>query len=342
MTQPDPDGEGELAAPVWQYGYDAVGNATTETDPLGNVTTRAYDALNRLVTLTQPDPDGEGELEAPVTEYSYDKAGNLLTVTDPVGNETTWTYDNRNRQLTETNELSQTRSFVYDAAGQLTKRTDRNGRVIEYTFDNLGRQTAELWKDGQTTVRTIAYEYDAAHQLTGVSDPDADYSYDYDSLGNATSITAEIDGLTPTIVFAQAFDAAGNRSSLSATIGDDDDFFNEYFYDNLNRMTRVEQSGQEGGNAVAEKRINFAYDVSGQWASITRYANLAGTQLVAETSYTYDEASRLTALSHTKGANTLAGYTWTYDSSGRVTQFDSEIDGTVDYSYDDTNQLQIS
>ena len=47
------------------------------------------------------------------------------------------------------------------------KRTDRNGRVIEYTFDNLGRETAELWKDGETTVRTISFEYDAASRAHG-------------------------------------------------------------------------------------------------------------------------------------------------------------------------------
>ncbi len=41
---------------------------------------RAYDDLNRLVSVIQPDPDDEGELSSPVTEYGYNKAGNLLTL----------------------------------------------------------------------------------------------------------------------------------------------------------------------------------------------------------------------------------------------------------------------
>jgi len=137
----------------------------------------------------------------------------------------------------------------------------------------------------------------------------------------------------------QAFDAAGNRTQAAFAFGVTDDMVNDYTFDNLGRVTRIDQSGQQGGNAVAEKRIDLAYDAASQWATITRYANLAGTQLVATSTYTFDNASRLTALSHTKGVNTLAGYTWTYDSAGRITQFDSTTDGTVDYSYDDTNQL---
>ena len=104
-------------------------------------------------------------------------------------------------------------------------------------------------------------------------------------------------------------------------------------------MTRVQQSGQSGGNSVAPKRVDFAYDIAGRFDTITRYANLAGTQLVAQTGYTYDDASRLTALTHSKGQTTLAGYTWAYDTKGRLTEYDSTIDGTGDYTYDDTGQL---
>ena len=60
MTLPDPDGVGSLSAPV--YAYDAVGSLTTKTDPLGNVTTTAYDNLQRRTSVTQPDPEGGGGL----------------------------------------------------------------------------------------------------------------------------------------------------------------------------------------------------------------------------------------------------------------------------------------
>ena len=61
----------------------------------------------------------------------------------------------------------------------------------------------------------------------------------------------------------------------------DNDFATTFAYDKLDRMTRIQQTNQTGGNAVAPKRIDLAYDAASRPESITRYANLAGTQLVA-------------------------------------------------------------
>ncbi len=107
----------------------------------------------------------------------------------------------------------------------------------------------------------------------------------------------------------------------------------------MRQTTRSEQSGQVACNAVAEKRIDLAYDAASQWQTITRYADLVGTKLVAQSDYNLDAAGRLTALAHAQGATTLADYNWTYDAVHRVTSFTSLADGTADYSYDQTHQL---
>jgi len=331
VTGPDPDGSGGQSAPVTTYTYDAAGNVVSTDDALSHETTYEYDNLNRLTSVTDP--------ETGATTYTYDAAGNTLTLTDPELNVTTWTYDALSRVIEEANELDDSRLFEYDAADNLTKRTDRNGRVVQYVYDDLNRLTSELWKNGETTVRTLSYTYDAASQMLTASDPAASYEYVYDNVGRATSVSATIDGLTPEVVLTQVFDAAGNRTSLAAQIGATDDFLSACTYDDLGRMTRVQQSGQSGGNSVTPKRVDFAYDAAGRFDTITRYANLAGTQLVAQTGYTYDDASRLTALTHSKGQTTLAGYTWTYDTKGRLTEYNSTIDGTATYTYDDTDQL---
>jgi YD repeat-containing protein len=90
---------------------------------------------------------------------------------------------------------------------------------------------------------------------------------------------------------------------------------------------------------VAEKRIDLTYDAASQWQTITRYADLAATKLVATSDYTFDAAGRLTALTHAQGATPLAGYTWTYDAGNRITEFTSLLDGTAEYTYDQTDQL---
>ena len=94
---------------------------------------------------------------------------------------------------------------------------------------------------------------------------------------------------------------------------------------------------------MAEKRVDFAYNAAGQFTSIDRFADLAGTELVAATSYTYDGIGRLTDLTHGQGSTVFADYGWSYDAFSRVTQytFDSLIggQGQSDYTYDATGQL---
>ncbi|QGJ68577.1 RHS repeat-associated core domain protein [Planctomycetales bacterium 10988] len=178
--------------------------------------------------------------------------------------------------------------------------------------------------------------------MTSVGDPDSTYGFVYDILGRVTSVSnAGTPGL-PEVVLTQTFDAVGNRTSLSATVDSTLDFLTTYTYDDLHRLTRVTQQGQSGGNAVAEKRVDFAYNALGQFTTITRFSDLAGSNEVVESVYTYDSFARLTDLSHNDSTpdtvNDLRQYTWTYDALNRITQFTSP-DGTVDYTYDDTNQL---
>jgi YD repeat-containing protein len=70
------------------------------------------------------------------------------------------------------------------------------------------------------------FTYDAASQLTAAADPAASYDYQYDALGRRTSVTHDIAGLGFPVVLASAYDAAGNRTSLSATIDTTADFVN--------------------------------------------------------------------------------------------------------------------
>lgn len=340
VTLPDPDGVGGVGSPVTSYRYDAVGNLLETTDPLGKVTTLTYDNLYRLIQEQQPDPDGAGALGRPTTTYTYDQVGNRLTLTDPVNNTTTWTYDGLDRQITDTNELGKTRSFAYDAMGNLVQRTDRLGRVIEYEYDRLHRNVEERWLDGSSAVvRTLSYEYDAANQLVAAADPAASYTYTYDKLGRLTTETQDLEGLAPLLTFARAYDANGNRTSVAATIGATADYLTNYTFDNLNRVTRITQAGQYGGNTVAEKRFDMVYNAAGQRTSLARYADVGGSEFVATTSYDYDGLGRLTSLQHAQGVTALAGYDYTYDAASRITAIDSLLDGLTNYTHDHTGQL---
>jgi YD repeat-containing protein len=284
-------------------------------------------------------------------EYTYDGDSNLKTLEDPSGNTTTWAYDSLYRMTSETNALSDTRSFEYDAAGHLTKKTDRLARVIEYAYDGLGRQTSEVWKTGGSTVRTIGYTYDAASQLTEVSDPSADYDYTYDNLGRVTSELQDLAVLTANITYASTFDKNHNRLSVAATIGSTADFKNESTYDYLNRLTALSQQGQSGGNAVAEKLVQFAYNAAGQFTQLKRWEDVTGaTKHAGTTNFGYDNIGRVTKISHHDqvtglasgtnwGTGILAGYQYTWDGASRITAINNYVDGSISYSYDNTDQL---
>jgi RHS repeat-associated protein len=318
------------------FAFDATGNLLTQTDRLGQQTSYAYDALYRRTSET----NANGE----TTAFTYDLAGNRLTLTDPESNTTTWAFDNLNRVTSETNELSAARYFSYDSVGNLIQKIDRDGRYTQYEYDNLYRRTEERWldpTDDTTVIHTLNWVYDAASQLTEAADSFADYDYTYDNLGRATSIAATLVGLTPTVTLAQQFDANSRRTQLAATIGTTADFQNDYTFDGLNRMTRITQQDVTGGNAVADKRVDLAYNAAGQFTAINRYANLTGTQLVATSAYSYDGTGRLMGLTHSKGGTTFAGYGWAYDAANRITSFTNSQYSAEDaaYNYDAASQL---
>ena len=119
------------------------------------------------------------------------------------------------------------------------------------------------------------------------------------------------------------------------------DYRNIYGYDQLNRLTRLDQTNQPGGNPVAPKRIDFQYNADDQFTAISRYRDLAGSPagLVAQSTFGYDGIGRLTGMTHGNSTSTLVDYDWTFDVAHRLTQFVSSVDGVSDYGYDNINQL---
>jgi RHS repeat-associated protein len=237
--------------------------------------------------------------------------------------------------VSDTNALGFTRSYGYDAVGNQTTMTDRNGRKMAYIYDDLDRRTQERWLDSNgNSIRTTSYGYDAASQMLSVSDPDSSYAYTYDLDGRVTSVDNAGTAGVPNVLLGYGYDAVDNLLSVTDTIGGQQRGTEAFTYDALNRVTQVRQSG----DGVAEKRVDLVYDAASQMTGVSRYADLAGTQLVASSEYGFDLAGRLTSLMHGRGAVALAAYGLTYDAANRVTRFSSP-DGVSDYNYDERDQL---
>jgi RHS repeat-associated protein len=351
------------------YGYDADGDQMTVTDPLSQVTNYQYDRLNRLVKEIQPSPDGVAA--APVTQYTYDNDGNKLTETDPDENVTTFGYNSLNQLTSQSQTIAlyldgstpvtttAITGYQYDGDGNMVQETDADGQVTVFAYDALNRQTGQQWYANATDAAhssdpsdVIVYTYDLDGELHSAADDFSSYTYTYNSLGQQTSVDNAGTPGVPEVLLSSGYDAVGNRTSLSATIGSTADFVNTYAYDALNRQTQVTQGASTiaGHDGVDSKLVNFTYNADGQLASIDRFNDLTGSpgDRVASSAYGYDDFGRLTSLTHTAadGTTTYAAYSWTYDAASQVTSFtnsaniaDYSAENVASYNYDHDGQL---
>jgi RHS repeat-associated protein len=313
-TAQDPGGAVATSA------YDAVGNLIASTDALNHTTMFSYDGLNRQ-TKAQDALGG-------VTSFAYDAAGNRTLLVDADGNRTTFAYDAANRLTQQTNPLNNNATFAYDAAGRQTSMTDGLGRRRDQAYDANNRETGETWVNADTTVaQRVTYTYDADGNLTSAANGNGAYTYSYDAVGRQT-VVQEPFGLTLTY----AYDAVGSRTALQDSKGG----VTTYAYDAVRRLTQVQLTQ----NAAAPLRMDLTYTSRDQVDTEIRYSDLTGSTKVGSTTYAYDAVSRVRNLQHRDGSgNVLANYTYTYDLAGRLTSQTENAGSPTTYTYDATNQL---
>jgi len=184
----------------------------------------------------------------------------------------------------------------------------------------------------------VSTSYDQADRITSIQDSQSELTYTDSHLGGTIEISNADTPGAPTVVLTEEYDAAGNRSSVSATVNDVLDFVNTYDYDGLGRVITIDQTIPSSGEFPLLKRIAFTYRLDGRFDTITRSL---GDDLPAEvlvTDFNFDDAGRLTSLTHSHDTTTLASYTWVYDAAGRIRSFET-VDGETVYTYDELDQL---
>lgn len=314
---------------TYQYEYDAMGNRTRITDPLGNVTLQRYDALNRLAGVT--------DAANGITQYGYDGLDHLSQVTDPRSQVTSYQVDGLGNLTKQQSPDIGAASNTYDAAGNLLTHTDAKGNTTSYQYDALNRVTRIAYADGNT----IQFAYDqgtnALGHLTQITDASGVTQYSYDQHGRVLSETRSIANVGYTTQYA--YDSSGRLASITYPSGR----VVTYTRDAAGRISQIDASKGSVTQTVvsqvayqpfgavqsfvngAGQTVTRGFDLDGR---ITRYSLRGQPQLV-----TYDAASRITSIWDTSNANNLNSYG--YDNLDRLIKFNANATGAnQSFGYD--------
>ena len=173
--------------------------------------------------------------------------------------------------------------------------------------------------------KSILYEYNNAGLKTKMTDPSgAEYEYSYDAAGRPD--TVEEDG---SIILQFVWNARGQRDRLTRKYSDATVGYTDYSYDDLGRLTKVENKYYEG---TVFSSFEYTLDVAGNRTKKT-YANGMFVD------YAYDAAYQLTNETRTSGEFTLYDLGWELDNCGNRVVQDSMLNGQTTYGY--TNCLLL-
>jgi RHS repeat-associated protein len=237
--------------------YNNLGLETRETDPLGNITGYGYDQLGDRTSQTDPGTGG-------VTTYTYDPAGEQTSVTDPTGAQTQTTYDGLGQVLTTTELVRQntsaayTTSYAYDAAGNQTSQTSPTGVITRATYDAVGETASATDGAGNTT--NFTYNLDGAVTKTTLPDGTASTAA-YDLAGRQTSVS----DLSASGTVLRTESATYNPDGQVTSGTNFDGFTTTSSYDPTGILT----SQTEPVSASHSMTVKYGYDLDGHQTAVT-------------------------------------------------------------------------
>ena len=315
------------ASQITQYAYDANGNLTQVSDPLGRVTNHSYDALNRLIQDLQP-PSTSGATR-PASTYDYDSQDRLSRVTDARSLSTAYSVDGLGNRTQTASPDTGTSTVSYDEAGNIKTRTDAKGQLSQYSYDALNRLTQTHLHDGTRQSYTYDQGVNALGRLSSLAEYDsADallsrVDLAYDAWGRVTGYTQSLAGTSGSVHYH--YDAGGRLDQLTYPSGRSV----EYSYNFAGQLQRIGTTapGQGTSKTVVEniayqpfgavarftygngQQFNRGFDLDGR---IALYSLGAGNYALG-----YDAASQLRLVSDVTDPNWLSQYD--YDGLGRLT-----------------------
>jgi RHS repeat-associated protein len=303
--------------PEISYGYDAVGNLVSVTDPLGNVSTYGYDKANRLEVAT--------DALSHSTRNEYDGVGNRVASVDARGNRTEYEYDELNRLTTvtqpevdyfdqgTTGRVRPMTTYANDVVGNVVSVTDARRNIATYAYDM--RNQLVVMADASSQVATAEW-VGGVLTLSGAL---GTATFAYDAAGHVVRQSSTLPG-----VMNMEYDAVGNRTATVDALGRR----TVYQYDALNRLQTRTDADPDGPGSEAAPTTIWAYDPNG---NVTRMTD-PNTNV---TQYGYDEVNRRTERIDATGHSSFIEY----DGVGNVIRTTDALGRETLFEYDSSNRL---
>lgn len=332
---------------VTEYGYDAQGNRTSQTDAGSFVTGSAYDPLNRVKKVTDP--------ASGITQYGYNSLDQLVSVTDPKSLTTVYRYNALGDLTQQISPDTGTTGYTYDSAGNRKTETDARGVTATFSHDALNRVTTT---DYPGAAEDIGYSYDGTNyssatpngigRLTGISDASGTTMLVYDAHGNVIEERRVIGGAA--YVTGYAYDAADRLTGMTYPSGRSV----SYERNALGQVSRVTMT-QDGSTQVLATDIAYlpfggieGYTL-GNGVTITRMHDLdyrveelkdQGSTLIRHQQLFYDLRSNIESiLDQVDSARTQV---FDYDALSRLTAAEGAY-GMQGFGYDAVgNRLSLT
>jgi RHS repeat-associated protein len=301
------------------FGYDAAGNRTRYTDGRGNSWVTAYNPWNLPESVTEPVTGAYSTAADSTFTTAYDANGQPVSQAQPGGVSVTAGYDQVGNLTSQAGSgagaPTAARSFGYDLAGNMTSAAtaavgSAPATSESFTYNDRGELLAAAGTAGSSS-----FGYNGDGLMTSRTDTAGTTGYTYDGAGRLGTLTDAVTGT----VLSYGYNQLNQVSQIQYGPGQD---VRTFGYDGLHRLTS-DTLATAGGAAVAS--IGYGYDPNGNLTSKAT-TGFAGS---AASTYTYDEANRLTSWNN---GTTTTGYA--YDASGNRTQA-----GAATYTYDARDEL---
>ncbi len=155
-----------------------AGQVCSTKNSLGGVTRYAYDGAGNLVSITPPAPLG-------ATVFTHDAAGRVTTARDGNNQTVAYRYNVRDDIVETTYPGAASVTTQYNEMGLATKILDLGGGAKDLTYDTLGRLIKQVGPHGADQ----SYAYDKVGNITTYTDAHGTTTYTWDAANQLTQVT---------------------------------------------------------------------------------------------------------------------------------------------------------